>query len=180
MKTTDMMYASLFTAIVAVLGILPPIMLPFIPVPITAQTLGVMLAGTILGARLGGLSLFLFVMLVVAGAPILSGGRGGLGTIIGPSGGFILSWPIAAYVIGLLVQKFMPYINFWKLFLINIFGGIIIVYMIGIPWLAILTDLSLEKAAAGSAIYLPGDTIKAIIVSTIAPQLLKRAQLIRA
>ena len=89
MKTKEMMYVSLFTAIVAALGILPPVTLPFIPVPITAQTLGVMLAGTVLGARLGGLSLLVFLLLVLAGAPVLSGGRGGLGVIFGPSGGFI-------------------------------------------------------------------------------------------
>lgn len=76
-----MMYVALFAAVMAVLGLLPPIPLPFIPVPITVQTLGVMLAGSILGARLGGLSLLIFAIIVLAGAPLLSGGRGGLSVL---------------------------------------------------------------------------------------------------
>lgn len=176
MKTKEMMYVALFAAIVAALGILPPIVLPFIPVPITAQTLGVMLAGSILGARLGGMSLLIFVLLVAAGAPLLSGGRGGIGTLLGPSGGFIISWPIAAFIIGGLIGKIKEKLNFWKVLGINILGGIIVVYIFGIPWLAIITDLSFKEAAIGSAVYLPGDTIKAIIVSSFAPQLLKRLQ----
>src|SRR5690625_7350257 len=75
MKLQDMMYISLFAAIVGVLGFIPPIPLPFSPVPITAQTLGVMLAGGILGARRGGLSLLLFIALVAIGTPLLTGGR---------------------------------------------------------------------------------------------------------
>lgn len=179
MKTIDMVYAALFAAIVAALGILPPIVVPFSSVPITAQTLGVMLAGSILGARLGGMSLLVFVLLVAVGAPILSGGRGGFGQIIGPSGGFIISWPIAAYVIGYLVEKNVDKLHFGKLFLFNILGGIIIVYLIGIPWLSFVTSMSLGKAAIGAAVYLPGDTVKVLIVSAFVPQLMKRVQLIK-
>lgn len=76
MKIKDMMFTAIMAAVIAVLGLLPPIPLPFIPVPITVQTLGVMLAGSILGARLGGVSLLLFVVLIGLGAPLLSGGRG--------------------------------------------------------------------------------------------------------
>ncbi|MFC0273658.1 biotin transporter BioY [Metabacillus herbersteinensis] len=177
MKTKEMMYVSLFTAIVAALGILPPVTLPFIPVPITAQTLGVMLAGTVLGARLGGLSLLVFLLLVIAGAPVLSGGRGGLGVIFGPSGGFILSWPISAFVIGLLIEKTVPHLNFIKVLGINIIAGILLVYLIGIPWIAVMTNISITQAAIGSAIFLPGDLIKAAIVSSFAPQLIKRLNL---
>lgn len=60
MKTRDMVLAAMFTAVVAALGLIPPILSPFSPVPITAQTFGVMLAGAVLGPRLGGLSLLLF------------------------------------------------------------------------------------------------------------------------
>lgn len=82
MKLKDMMFMSLFAAIMGVLAIFPPIPVPFIPVPIVAQTLGIMLAGGILGAKRGGLSILLFVFLVAVGAPLLTGGRGGLGVLI--------------------------------------------------------------------------------------------------
>src|SRR5699024_718681 len=105
MKLQDLMYIALFAAIIGVLAIFPPIPIPFIPVPITAQTLGVMLAGGILGARRGGLSVLLLLILVAVGAPLMPGGRGGLGVLIGPGGGYVLAWPIAAFVIGYLAEK---------------------------------------------------------------------------
>ena len=76
MKIKNMLYAAMFAAIVAVLGLMPPIPLPFIPVPITLQTMGVMLAGSFLGKRLGFISMLLVVVIVLLGVPILSGGTG--------------------------------------------------------------------------------------------------------
>lgn len=80
-----MVFAALFAALIGVLGMIPPIPLGFIPVPITAQTLGVMLAGGFLGKKTGSLSLILFIVLVALGLPLLSGGRGGLSALVGPS-----------------------------------------------------------------------------------------------
>lgn len=112
MNLRDMMFVSLFTAIIGVMAFFPPIAIPGIPVPITAQTLGVMLAGGLLGARRGGLSLLLFIALIAVGVPLLAGGRGGLGVLLGPGGGYILSWPIAAFVIGFFNQKKLQLIEF--------------------------------------------------------------------
>jgi biotin transport system substrate-specific component len=179
MKTKEMMYVALFAAVVAVLGILPPISIPFSTVPITAQTLGVMLAGAILGARLGGMSLLVFVLLVAVGAPILSGGRGGFGVFLGPSGGFILSWPIAAFVIGLLVEKAWSSLKLWNTIIFNVIGGIILVYLIGVPYMAAMLDLPLAEAFIGSFVYLPGDLVKAVIASVIAVQIKKSYPLIQ-
>ena len=78
MNTRDLVLIALFAAIVVVLGLIPPITLGFIPVPITAQSMGVMLAGCILGAKRGALAFLLFLLLVIIGLPVLSGGRGGL------------------------------------------------------------------------------------------------------
>ena len=82
MSTKDIVYIALFAAVMAVLGLFPPITLPISGVPVTAQSLGPMLAGAILGARRGGLSILLFVALVALGLPLLSGGRGGFGIIL--------------------------------------------------------------------------------------------------
>ena len=77
-------------------------------VPITLQTLGVMLVGSLLGARKGALSLLLFLVLVAIGLPLLAGGRGGLGVFAGPSVGCLVAWPIAAWVIGRIVEAGRP------------------------------------------------------------------------
>ncbi|WP_234854561.1 biotin transporter BioY, partial [Sinorhizobium meliloti] len=75
MNTRDLVLVALFTAIIVVLGLVPPITLGFIPVPITAQSMGVMLAGCIIGAKRGALAFLLLVLLVAIGLPVLSGGR---------------------------------------------------------------------------------------------------------
>lgn len=173
MKIQEMMYTALLAAVVAVLGLLPPIPLPFIPVPITAQTLGVMLAGCLLGARLGGLSLLIFVILIGLGAPLLSGGRGGLSILVGPTGGYILSYPLAAFVIGYLVQRVSTRVTLWKLLLINVIGGILVVYAVGIPFLSLVTDVPIAKAAWGNLAFIPGDLIKAVIASLISIRIIK-------
>ncbi|GGK25344.1 biotin transporter BioY [Caldalkalibacillus thermarum] len=179
MKLKDMMYVALFAAVTAALGLLPPIPLPFTPVPITSQTLGVMLAGAVLGARLGGLSMLLFVFLVAIGAPVLAGGRGGLPIILGPTGGYILSWPVAAFVIGLLVERFWGRLNVWKVFVFNIVGGMIVVYAIGIPYQAFVTGVPLLATALSSAAFLPGDLLKALIASLVAVKIKQARPLIQ-
>src|SRR5699024_11604592 len=126
-----MMYVSLFTAIVGVMAFFPPIPSPFIPVPITAQTLGVMLAGGLLGARRGGLSLLIFILLVAVGAPLLAGGRGGLGLLFGPGGGYILVWPLAVFIIGYFTVKTGNRLKLWKLVIMSC----VIWYVYSVTWL---------------------------------------------
>lgn len=179
MKLLDMMYISLFAAVIGTLGLFPPIVLPFIPVPITAQTLGVMLAGGVLGARRGGFSLLLFILLVAVGVPLLSGGRAGLGVLFGPGGGYILSWPIAAWTIGYCVEKSWSSLKLWKIITFNIFGGIIVVYACGITFLSIIGDLPWLPTAISSLVFLPGDIIKAFIAGIITLKLCQTYPLIK-
>lgn len=178
MNLRKMLFAALFTAIVAVLGIMPPITLPISPVPITAQTLGVMLAGAILGARYGGLSLLIFVILVAFGAPLLAGGRGGIGPLLGPGGGYILSWPIAAFCIGYLVEKYWHKMNLVRFIAFNVIGGIILVYAFGVTYLSFITDTPWIAAFISGLIYLPGDLLKVVIASVVALQIKKLYPLI--
>ncbi|WP_332694352.1 biotin transporter BioY [Halalkalibacter lacteus] len=179
MKLRNMIYASLFAAVVGALGILPPLTLPISPVPITAQTLGVMLAGAILGARRGGLSLGIFVALVAVGIPLLAGGRGGFGVLLGPSGGYILSWPIAAFVIGYLVEKYWHKMNIARFILFNIIGGVLLVYACGISYLSFVTEIPWTTAALQALIYVPGDVGKAVIAGITAMQIKKAYPLIK-
>lgn len=180
MNTRDMVYVALFTAIVAVLGLFPPIVLPVVGVPITAQSLGVMVAGSVLGARRGGLALLLFLILVAAGVPILAGGRGGFGVLLGPSGGFLFSWPIAAFLIGLMVGRFWHRLNIGIAFLINVVGGILFVYACGIPWVAAVAEIGLDKAFMGSLGFIPGDLIKAAIAALVCVTLKRAYPIIEA
>ena len=95
---------ALFAALIAALGLVPKFTLAF-GVPITAQSLGVMLCGTVLGAKRGFLAVALFILLVAMGLPLLSGGRGGIALFSSPSGGFLIGFPFAAFVTGLVMEK---------------------------------------------------------------------------
>ncbi|MCE3363709.1 biotin transporter BioY, partial [Staphylococcus aureus] len=82
-------------------------------------------AGVILGRKYGTLSVIVFLLLVVAGLPLLSGGRGGIGVFAGPSAGFLLLYPVVAFMIGAIRDRFINEINFWILFVgILVFGVI--------------------------------------------------------
>lgn len=168
MKSRDLAYIALFAAIVAALGLLPPVPVPGIPVPITAQTLGVMLAGSVLGARRGGLALLVFLALVAMGAPILSGGRGGLSVFVGPSAGYLYSWPVAAFVIGLLTQLFWRRFNLAWALVANMIGGIVVIYAFGVPFTSLYGDIPLWASFTGSFSFLPGDLVKAVAASLVA------------
>ena len=165
MKTRDLVYVGLFAALTAVLGLIPPVPVPFLPVPITAQTLGVMLSGSILGAKRGGLALVVFVLLVAIGMPVLSGGRGGIGIFLGPSGGFVVAFPVAAFVIGGLMDRYWSRLHLGRAIAINLIGGVGVVYAIGVPWLAIAAQLPLPEAIASSVVFVPGDVVKAVMAS---------------
>lgn len=158
---------ALFAAIIAVLGLLPKIDLPIAAgVPVTAQTLGVMLAGLILGPRDGALAVILFLAIVALGMPLLAGGRGGLGVFFGPTGGFLLGWIAGAFTAGVLMPRKAP--GFATACLAAMAGGIVVIYAFGIPWLAMVSGMSLAKAALVSAIFLPGDILKALAAAFVA------------
>ncbi|MFX3622702.1 MAG: biotin transporter BioY [Ectobacillus sp.] len=175
MKTRKLVFVALFSAIMAVLGFLPPITLSFTPVPITLQTLGVMLAGGLLGARLGAASMGVFLLVVAAGAPLLSGGRGGLTVFVGPSAGYLIGWVAGAFIIGLIVQRFKE-VSVLKVFAANIVGGIFVVYLFGVTVQAFVMDIGIIKALTLSLVYIPGDLLKATVAALLVPRLYKSLQ----
>ncbi len=179
MSTRDLVLIAMFAAIIAVLGLMPPVPLGFIPVPITAQTLGVMLAGAILGARRGGLAVVAFLVLVALGMPLLAGGRGGLAVFLGPSGGFLVAWPIGAFVVGWIVERVWLRINVVWFLIANLIGGIGIIYLIGVPWLSKMAGLPITEAAIASAAFLPGDLIKAGLAAIVATAVRRAYPIIR-
>ena len=132
-------YIALFAALIAVLGIVPPLSLGF-GVPITAQSLGVMLAGAVLGAKRGTLAVLLFLLIVALGLPLLSGGRGGLGVFVGPTAGFLAGWVAAAFVIGLIVERWRGAPLAVVAGVASVIGGIVVMYAFGIVGMSIVLD----------------------------------------
>lgn len=167
MMIKDSIQIALFCAITAALGLVPATPIPFSPVPITAQTLGVMLTGALLGARRGTLSMLLFMLLVAIGAPLLAGGRGGLAVFFGPTAGFFIAFPLAAFVIGVMTDRFWTSLGLVSAVIINLIGGVVVVYAIGIPFLAAIADIPVSQAALGSLAFIPGDILKACVAAAI-------------
>ncbi len=157
---------ALFAALIAVLGLVPPVTLAF-GVPITAQSLGVMLAGTVLGARRGALAVLLFVGLVALGLPLLSGGRGGLGVFASPTVGYLLGFPVAAFVAGAIVERWGGRHLALVAGLAAAVGGIGIDHAMGIVGMSIVLDRSLGEAVLLSAAFVPGDLLKAAIAGML-------------
>jgi biotin transport system substrate-specific component len=167
-SSRDLALIATFTGVVAALGLVPAFVPPGFTVPITAQSLGVMLAGAVLGARRGFWALALFLVLVAVGLPLLAGGRGGLGVFATASVGFLLCYPVAAFVVGWLTERGGPtYRLAWGL-VANVVGGIVVLYVAGIAGIWAVTQSSVQAATAVTWIYLPGDLVKVVAAALVA------------
>ncbi|MGB8811798.1 MAG: biotin transporter BioY [Paracoccaceae bacterium] len=158
-------HIALFAALIAVLGLVPKIDL-LAGVPITAQSLGVMLCGTVLGAKRGALAVLLFLLLVAVGLPLLSGGRGGLGVFAGPSVGFLVGFPVAAFVAGWVMERTTLSVGVAAA-CGAVLGGIAVLYAFGIPGMALVLGKTLTEAAHLAIAFLPGDVVKVVLAALI-------------
>ncbi len=161
----NLTHIALFAALIAVLGLVPRIDLAA-GVPITAQSLGIMLCGTVLGAKRGALAVLLFLALVAVGLPLLAGGRGGLGVFAGPSVGFLIGFPIAAFVIGWIVENTSLPVGL-AASAASVLGGIAVLYLFGIAGLSVMLGKTWAEATVISFAYLPGDVVKAVLAGFI-------------
>ncbi|MCK2025816.1 biotin transporter BioY [Microbacterium sufflavum] len=161
---------AVFAALIIVLG---TVVVP-LPggVPITAQTLGVMLAGLVLGPRVAPLSILVVLALAAIGLPVLAGGRGGVGVFVGPTAGYMLGWIAGVVVIGLLLRTGRP--AWWRVALSALIGGVLVVYAFGIPVQALVTGVPLDLTALSALAFLPGDLIK-VAAATLIVVALRRA-----
>ncbi|WP_017607006.1 biotin transporter BioY [Nocardiopsis alkaliphila] len=166
----DLALIAIFAALIAAMSVTVAIPLPFSPVPITLQTLGIMLAPSLLGAKRGTLAVVAFLALGLAGLPLFAGGRGGLAVLAGPSAGFIVSWVFAALVIGLLTDLMVRSgkYRFWQGLLINALGGVIVIYAIGVPWMGVVLGDGVLATGLAMVAFLPGDIVKAVVTALIA------------
>lgn len=169
LSSRDLALVASFAALIAVLGLPGSVHLFGSAVPITLQSLGVMLAGSILGWKRGALSVIVLLVLVAAGLPLLAGGRGGLAVFAGPSAGYLAGFVLGAAVVGWLVQRRLPAYPLWWGGMANLVGGIGAVYLLGIPvQAAVLGTSGLVATALSSAMYLPGDLVKVVIATAVA------------
>jgi len=168
LTSRDAAQVAMGAGLVAALGLPGGIAVFGSSVPITLQTLGVMLVASLLGARKGALALLLFLALVAAGLPLLAGGRGGLGVFAGPSAGYLVAMPLAAALIGWLVERGRPGYRWPRGLTANLVGGIGVVYALGIPVQAWRTDLPLAETTVLAAAFVPGDLLKVVLATAVA------------
>ncbi|GAB3120997.1 biotin transporter BioY [Glaciibacter psychrotolerans] len=167
----DLAQIAVFAALIAALGLPGALSLGATGVPLTFQTLGVMLAGALLGARKGFLSVLLVLVLTAAGLPLLSGGRGGLVWFTtSPSAGYPYGWLLGAAVIGALTALLLPKYRFWPALAVTALGGIVAVYLIGVPVTALNLGVPLWVAMIDATKFLPGDLIKVVVTVVVAGQ----------
>ncbi|MEZ5334515.1 MAG: biotin transporter BioY [Methanolobus sp.] len=163
--TRKMVFASMFAALMAV-GAYIRIPVPVSPVPITLQTLFVLLAGAMLGKKWGTISVIVYLLLGIAGLPVFSGGSSGLGVIFGPTGGYIIGFVFGAFIIGLLFDRYgREKIHYNILFML---AGLFVIYAFGIFQLMTLASLTFaETLALGLIPYIPGMILKVLASSII-------------
>ena len=142
--------------------------LPFTPVPVTGQTFAVLLTGAALGANRGASGQLLYVAMGLVGLPFYADGAHGVEVVWGATGGYLVAFPISAYVCGKLAEK--RYDRTPQTALPAFLAGSIIVFAIGVPWLAVSADISLWKALdLGFVPFIPGGILKAALAAGLLP-----------
>ncbi|GHV38215.1 BioY family transporter [Spirochaetia bacterium] len=173
---TGITLVALFGALTAA-GTFISIPLPFSPVPIVLQNLFALLAGLILGPALGAAAVGLYLIAGTIGAPVFAGATGGIARLIGPTGGFLFGYLLAAFTAGLIAGRPRPDVKtpLWRI-IIAAAAGLLIVYVPGVIRLKFALDAGWGKAlGAGFFPFIIGDAIKAVIAVIIAPRLRRAA-----
>jgi biotin transport system substrate-specific component len=161
-----MVYAALMAALTAAGAY---IAIPIGPVPIVLQNLFVMLAGLLLGGRWGLISVGVYLLAGAAGLPVFAGGTGGVGKFIGPTGGYLLGFAAAAYLIGVISAAGRGRLG---IDVLAMAAGTAIIYAFGVPWLKVVTGISFSKAlTVGMVPFLIGDALKIAAAIPIAKAL---------
>lgn len=167
----DVALVSTMAAFIAVCALLPSFPVAGLAVPITLQTFGVMLAGVLLGPRRGALAVLLYLVVGLAGLPVFAQGTGGLAVLGKPSAGYLLAFPLAAALAGLLVGRARRLPRRWlplAVFGAATAGSLLVTHPLGITVMGARMGLSASEAVAAGAVFLPGDVIKNALVAVVA------------
>ena len=151
------------TAVMAQISIPMPL-----GVPMTMQTFAVTLAGVILGSKRGALSMVVYLLIGSVGVPVFSNMGGGIQYLVGPTGGFLLSFPIMAYLIGVGVEKKRQK-GMFSLYLI------LANYVVGVAMYCVLMDSTIWVGISACVIpFIPTAVVKAIAAAVLGLQVRKR------
>lgn len=167
----DVALVAVFAALVVVLSLVPAVPVGGAGVPITLQTLGIMLAGLVLGPWRGLAAVGVYLALGLAGLPVFAQGEAGLGVLGGSTAGYLLAFPPAAVVTGvvaaLAVRRRRGRLPL--LILAAALGGVVVIYLGGWVGLMVLFGLTpWEAAVAGVLPFLPGDGLKVVVAAFVA------------
>lgn len=175
----NMALVAVFAGLIA-LSTTPPEFSLASGVPISLQTLAVVLTGLVLGAWRGFAAVLLYVAVGLAGAPVYSDGASSWGAFVGPTGGYLWSFPIAAFVVGWIAERIRTSANGIVGFSALMGAGLIslpIVYAVGVPWLAFSLDLPVFTAGSpgeptaiawGLIPFVVGDFLKVVAAAAVA------------
>jgi biotin transport system substrate-specific component len=171
-RPKDVFLVAAFAVLMSLLaGVAIP--LPFTPVPITGQTFGVLLAGSLLGPRRGALAMLVYLAEGLAGLPVFANGSNawspsllGVPVIIGPSAGYLFSFPIAAFAVGLFAERGWDR-RFWRAVTMMLVGQALI-YLVGLPWLGAYVGMD-RAVPLGLLPFVPGDVLKILLASALLP-----------
>ncbi|MET4780278.1 biotin transporter BioY [Glaciihabitans sp. UYNi722] len=156
--------AVLVVAGAALTAIAAQLAVPLWPVPVTGQTLAVLVVGSTLGAVRGSLSMLLYAVLGIVGLPVFSDGSHGLGVVAGPTGGYIIGFIFAAALTGWLAQRSWDHKIFGAIAAFA--AGTLVTFAIGLPWLAFTLGLNLEQTLEGGLYpFIIGGAVKALLAA---------------
>lgn len=159
---------ALFAALTAVFS---QIAIPIGPVPINLATLAVFCAGALLGPSLGALSLAIYVIIGAAGAPVFSLFRGGIGILTGPTGGYIVGYIPAAFIVGLLIEKLNKSKKIY-IYPAAMLCGMLTYFILGTAWFMFSTGTGFLGALMVCVVpFLPGDFLKIAVATMLAKRL---------
>lgn len=171
-KTTYLVLCALFAALMAICSFIT-VPLGFTPVPVNLGTLGVFLCGGILGAKYGTVSEVVYVLLGAAGVPVFAGFKGGVGVLAGPTGGYIIGYLAAAFLIGLILDKYYSSkqnnnitditgsVKLYAILAGSLLLGLAACYALGTLWFIISTGTGLWASLVACVFpFIPGDIIK--------------------
>ena len=165
--------------ITAVLCLISPIVipLPFTPIPISLTTLAIMIAGSLLGALDGTVAVVIYIILGLVGLPVFSGFRSGLVVLAGPTGGFLIGYPLLSFISGFLKKRIKSKKTFISYILSNTVANLLL-YIVGCGWYVIYAKVTFGIALMATVVpFLLGDIIKILLASVISLRFLGKGEL---
>lgn len=161
MKTSKLVYCALFAAIISVAS---QISIPVQPIPLNAAIFAVLLCGGIMGKKYGTVSVAVYILLGIVGAPVFAGFRGGLSVLAGPTGGYIAGYILIAFVTGAVCEKTRK-LKYTVPFMML---AVVLCYAFGTMWFCIATGNGLVSALSLCVFpFIPGDILKVVLASIV-------------